>query len=185
LLIRLWWAVVLANVATAEPGGVAYPVTRLFTGSAPLHPFLIEPLVEDVSDSRPAVPAVDVDGTGREMEGAKLEIANGMITANREAGGWVAYRYLGETNGGLHVLAILVNTGGSGVFEDLVVVKLVSDRVLTDGVWRSRRMLLLVASMTLGDRDDGAIRIDGNRVVVSKSRYRIADTVIDLSMPDR
>jgi hypothetical protein len=146
----------------------------------PIHPMSIAPLVGDLADEQPIIAAVDLDGSANNKSNrAEVKAEDGTVTA-RDGDGFVAYRHIGSTPGGLHVLVVMVNGGGSGVFEDALWVKVVQDQVWEDGKKRNRTMLVRVGQMTLGDRDDGVVRLDGSKLFIGKSRYREKDTTVPL-----
>ena len=62
--------------------------------------------------------------------------------------------------------------GGTGIFEDLLMVRLNRDCVREDNSVRERLVMTRVGSFTLGDRDNGEITMDKNRVIIRHSRYR-------------
>ncbi|MGC4033117.1 MAG: hypothetical protein QM754_15550 [Tepidisphaeraceae bacterium] len=141
---------------------------------------MIQTLVEDLAGEQPVVAAVDLGASASRTNGRTAMTADGDTTTAREGDGYVAYRHLGTTTSGLHVLIVMANGGGSGVFEDVLWVRLVRDVVKEDGTRRDRTMLLKVGSFTLGDRDDGYVRLDGKRLLIGKSKYRPSETVVSL-----
>ena len=48
-----------------------------------------------------------------------------------------------------------------------------------DGKLYSRLLMTVVRTFPLGDRDDGTVEVYDDRVVISKSRYREEETVIE------
>ena len=151
------------------------------SGNVAVHPMSVAPLVGDLADEQPSIAAVDLEGSASNKSTRPSVTRNGgTVQANNGSGGFVAYRVVGTTPGGLYVLVVMVNGGGSGVFEDVLWVKLVREQVREDGKRRERTSLVKVGQMTLGNRDDGTVRLDGARLSISKSRYRDHDMVIDL-----
>ena len=147
----------------------------------PIHPLSVAPLLEDLGSHDARIAAVDLEGSGASgSHQVKMTVRGDFVSSSDGSGGWVAYRHLGTTPDGLHVLVTQVNGGGSGVFEDVVWVRLMKDQVWEDGKKRDRTMLLRVGSFTLGDRDDGDVKLDGAKLFVGKSRYRQKDTTIPL-----
>jgi hypothetical protein len=71
-----------------------------------------------------------------------------------------AYRHLGVSPGGTHVLHTLSSGGGTGIFEDLLLVRFHKDRVRHDSEQRDRLLMTRVGNFILGDRDDGDIRFE-------------------------
>lgn len=147
----------------------------------PIHPLSVSPLFGDLASEEPVIAAVDLEGSTRSgSHQAKVTVREGTVRADDRDGGWVAYRHVGTTPSGLHVLVVAVNGGGSGVFKEAMWVRLVRDRVWEDGKKRDRNMLVKIGSLPLGDRDDGEVRLAGEKLFVGKSRYRAKDTLIPL-----
>lgn len=144
----------------------------------PIHPMSVQALVGDLASEQAVVAAVDLDGSARnKSNSAKVTVENGIVTA-RDGDGFVAYRPIGTTPGGIHVLVVMVSGGGSGVFMDALWVKEVRDSVGEDGKKRDRTMLMRVGQFTLGDRDDGEVKLEGAKLLIGRSRYRNTDTSI-------
>jgi hypothetical protein len=151
----------------------------------PIHPACVIMLSAELSDSLPAVAAVDVEGcTDTQQHPAAFTMRDGWITMDLNDGGRFAYRRVGVSTGGTHVLHTQFSAGGTGVFEDLLLVRFHRDRVQLNGKFRDRLVMNSIGSFTLGDRDDGEIKFDNNKVIVGRSRYRKRDTVISLD-PER
>jgi hypothetical protein len=135
----------------------------------------------ELSDSLPAIAAVDVEGcTESQQHPSAFTAREGWIRIGLKGGGWFAYRHLGVSPGGTHVLHTQCSGGGTGVFEDLLLVRFHQDRIQQNGKPRNRLLMTSVGSFTLGDRDDGEIRFEGSRIVVGRSRYRKQNTIIPL-----
>lgn len=150
-----------------------------FDGTA-IPPSLMQSLIGDLADEQPSVAAIDLEGSRRGNEAFRGRQANGGTVLEPNGPGYVAYRYLGTTPSGLHILIVMVNGGGSGVFEDVLWVRLVRDVVADNGVKRNRTILLKVGSFTLGDRDDGDVQLNGTQLVIGRSKYRPSETIIAL-----
>jgi hypothetical protein len=147
----------------------------------PIHPLSLAPILGDLASEQPVLAAVDLEGSRQSgSHQSKISVRDGTVTAHDHNGGWVAYRHFGTTPSGNHVLITMVSGGGSGVFEDVVWLKLVRDQVSEDGKKRNRTMLVKIGSFTLGDRDDGEVTLDGKKLLIRKSRYREQDTMITL-----
>jgi hypothetical protein len=183
----------LANRATA-PRALLLTLFALSLGAEPasspqadfvldgraIHPMSVQRLVGNLADEQPVIAGVDLEGSAQNKSNrAKMSVENGTVTAP-DGGGFVAYRHVGTTPGGLHVLVVMVNGGGSGVFEDALWVKIIRDQVSEDGKQRDRTMLVRVGQFTLGDRDDGEVKLEGTKLLIGRSRYRKKDTVIQL-----
>lgn len=135
----------------------------------------------DLADARPSVAAIDLQASLRSKSAQTKVIEEGeTVSASDGDNGRVAYRYVGVTPSGTHVLVVMVNGGGSGVFEDVLWVRFVRDAVNEDGQKRERTMLVKVGTFTLGDRDDGRVALDGTKLLIGRSRHRDADRTIPL-----
>jgi hypothetical protein len=62
----------------------------------------------------------------------------------------------------------------------LLLVRFHRDRVGQNAKVRDRLLMTSVGSFILGDRDDGSIRIEGDRLIVGRSRYRPREKVVRL-----
>lgn len=72
------------------------------------------------------------------------------------------YRYIGQTEDGVHVLHTSYWGGGSGVFKDLMLVTIEED---------SERLLIRkLGEITLGDRWSGELSVTGNEIFVGKDK---------------
>jgi len=172
-------------ILTALFAIAAKPSTRSHPGfemnARPIHPMSIQPLVGDLAGDAPIIVAVDLEGSALSQSNRSKPTTNdGTVTATDGENGYVAYRHLGTTPAGLHVLIVMVSGGGSGVFEDVLWVKLVHDKVSECNRSRDRTMLVRVGQFTLGDRDDGEVKLRGTKLFIAKSRYREKDTIIAL-----
>lgn len=165
----------LRGCVTSRPSANSFT----FDGSA-ISPSLIQSLVGDLAEEQSSIAAIDLEGSRRDNKAVQERQANEGIVLEPNGSGYVAFRYLGTTPSGLHVLIVMANGGGSGVFEDVLWVRLVRDVVSENGQKRNRTMLLKVGSFTLGDRDDGDVRLNGTRLFIGKSKYRPRETIISL-----
>jgi hypothetical protein len=160
--------------------GAAKPQQGFTFDGQPIHPMSVQPLIGDLADEQPAIAAVDLDGSAKNKSNRSEAKAEGGTVTAQNGNGFVAYRHIGTTPGGLGVLVVMVNGCGSGVFEDALWVKIVRDRVWEDGKQRNRTMMLKVGAFTLGDRDNGQVKLLGDKLFIGKSRYREKDTTIAL-----
>jgi len=148
----------------------------------PIHPMLVEEFEGWLADDGPPV-TVTVDvaaafGTNEYSEPVETNAA-GLVQYSSGAG-WYGYQHVGQMSDGTHVLRTASNGGGSGIFMTLLFVRLEEDEVRDPTGLRHARVLMTVSGrFALGDRDDGTVRVDGDRVVVGASRYRAFSTVLD------
>ena len=153
----------------------------LVLNGEPIHPMSVAPLLSDLANEDARIAAVDLEGSSRTgSHRLAPSVCGGTVAAPDGLGGYIAYQHLGATPKGLHVLVTSVSGGGSGVFRNVIWVRLQHDQVQKEGVSRPRTMLVLVGSFALGDRDDGSVKLEGTRLIVGRSRYRDSAQVIGL-----
>ena len=161
----------LAQTAAAPPG-------LLWRGTA-VHPGCIRQLTTDVADSRPVVAAVDLEGCSRSNRFADVPEADGRILRWRQpdAGdrGFFQYEYVGALASGVLVVRTAESGGGSGIFQELLLLRTSASPVVEDGTSRTREMLTLVGSESLGDRDRVTIELAGDTVTIRRQEFRGAD----------
>jgi uncharacterized protein len=96
-----------------------------------------------------------------------------------ERGSEFGYRYIGRTAAGVDVLLTTQSGGGSGIFENLLVLRMEPDdhapSVISAGsnhetmTFRRKRLLLRkLGEIGLGDRWDGPLKIMGNDILIGK-----------------
>ena len=148
----------------------------------PIHPKLVEEFESWLSDNRPpSTVVVDVAaafGTN-EYSDVVESLASGLV---RYASGaeWYGYEHLGQMTDGTHVLRTASSGGGSGIFQNLLFVRLREDETRTpEGESYARMLMEVVGRFVLGDRDDGTVEVQGDRVVVGASRHRALATTLD------
>ncbi len=84
--------------------------------------------------------------------------------------GYFQYKLLGVTSKGTHVIRTEVSYGGSGIFTDLLFIRLEESR---GGLW-----LKCTGDLVLGDRDDSPVTVTGDTVTVGPSGQRSTPVVI-------
>ena len=81
------------------------------------------------------------------------------IVVSKHSDGWFSYQYLGCSFSGVHILKTSANTGGSGIFCNIVMVTLSLDtsyeQVDSKGIKSNRFVIKLIGSLPLGDRYEG------------------------------
>lgn len=171
---------VLVLAATTSPGA---PRSIDFTfAGRPVHPKLVEEFESWLSDDRsPITLAVDVAAAqGTDEYEEPFEARPGGLVRYRSGDGWYGYEVLGRLRDGIYVLRTAASGGGSGVFLNLLFLRLDVDRaVRPDGSRYERTVLSVAGRHVLGDRDDAEIRIEVDRVVVGSSPYRLLPEVLD------
>jgi hypothetical protein len=151
----------------------------------PVHPAAIMELSCCLADLLPTTTAIDLEGFTRSngVCGCVVTEEDGGVCLRDEArcgSGYFFYRSLGRSSAGTYVLQTAANGGGSGIFERLLFVRLEKETLLVDTERRDRIVLRCVGEYFLGDRDDGSVRFDGNRVIIGKSRMREEEVTLTI-----
>lgn len=184
---KLWLGLAVFTVALAASSDPqANQAQDLAYRGNPVHPAIVRALLTDLADPLPTVAAIDLEGATRgNVCHAKVQERDGgwiYIGDSREdRSGWFMYRQLGVTPGGIHVVQTALSGGGSGVFCDLLFLKLEEQNETYQGKVRRQELLKRVGSYGLGDRDDGIVALEGRRVIVGPSKYRPKRVVITLN----
>lgn len=188
--VRRVAAVVVMAVSLAA-GAATAPTTRpadagelgaFRFGGKPIHPACVRMLGIELQNTLPSVAAVDVEGCTRNASAAMTQEAE-WVRIELEGGGYFEYRHVGVSRSGIHVLETRESGGGTGVFMDLLFVRLTVD-ALVGGERRQRVILTRLGGFVLGDRDDGVVRLDGDRLTIGRSRHRRSDTSTNLDARD-
>jgi hypothetical protein len=160
---------------------------------APINPRAVSDLLPWLSDTEPGPIALDVEGSTADTNRYWADIST--IDAGPWAGAILAtwqprleqdityssaYQWLGHLDNGLHVLRIWQNTGGRGYFTYVLVVRFSTDREY-DHRDRERLVITRVGQAVLGDRDDRAITLEGNTVVIPPRASESVPTRLDFS----
>jgi hypothetical protein len=191
LPLLLFLTLSLPLTAFTAPAPPSSPLTfpEAFYRPPYLNPALVEDFATWLSDTGDQVVAIDVEGgqdSNRYSSETEVEDAGGgkgPWVSYREGRAGFGYRYVGTTASGIHVLRTRETGGGSGSFGDLLLLRVeresrpVLDRargVLAPGP--ERTLLEKVASIGLGDRWSGALRVEGNRIVVGRDEGWFAES---------
>jgi hypothetical protein len=141
-----------------------------------VHPGCIKELSTELSDARPIVAAIDLEGCQQSNRHSGEVQVDGRILrvrdADSESRGYVQYEDLGSLMSEVHVVRIAESGGGSGVFQSLLFLRTASAPVVEDGKTRLRSTLTLVGSETLGDRAESTVSISGNDVTIRIREFR-------------
>jgi hypothetical protein len=147
----------------------------LWDGKA-VHPGCVELLITELADSYPYVAAVDLEGCHRGNRFSTPPEVDGAVLRRRdpeeEGRGYFQYEYVGVLSSGVHVVRAGASGGGSGFFQSLVFVRIRESSVLEDGRARTRPILELVGSETLGDRDRATVSLKGDVVTIRRRAFR-------------
>ena len=163
------FAVLLLLVQAAPPPGLQWR-------GAALHPGCIRALTTDLADAHPIVAAVDLEGCSRSNRFADAAEVDGRVLRWRppDAGdrGYFQYEYLGALANGVLVARTAESGGGSGIFQELLFLRITAAPVVEDGDARTREMLTMVGSESLGDRDRVTIALAGDTVTIRRREFR-------------
>jgi hypothetical protein len=141
----------------------------------PIHPALVEEFTGYLSDAAgPITVAVDLAAAHDTNEyGAPVTVNNGWISYSHSDGpGRFSYRWLGRLEDGTHVLRTAESGGGSGVFENLMLIRFTSGQGFATNAGRYDRLLMrIVGQVSLGDRSRAEVTVSPKQIVIEGSRY--------------
>jgi hypothetical protein len=147
--------------------------------SKPIHPFLVQEFSNWLSDARPPIVAtVDVQAASDSNRYGDSDVEqrdDWWFATKEETDGDISlyesfgYHWIGKLDNGTHVLETGSSGGGSGFFMDLILVKFSIGTILYEGQRTEQLLMTVVGYHSLGDRYEGKIRIEGNRVVMPAS----------------
>lgn len=151
-------------------------------------PRVVQDLVPWISERGEQIVAIDLVGaTGANRYFGKFEVqpAEGrhrwvVFTEKAEPGQrapFFSYQFVGDTASGIHVLRISCGTGGTGVFESLLLLSTERERALSyDEVRhvlrpdRERTVLRRLGEIGLGDRYVGDVSLRGDDILIGRDR---------------
>jgi len=183
-------AVAAAMLATQAPaadpqGDGALPG---FDRAPFVSPRVVQDLVPWLSDQGEQVVAVDLVGSvGANRYSGSFEVvptAGGnpqvVFTERADAGArapFFRYQLVGNTASGIHVLRISYGTGGTGVFESLLLLSTERDRALSYDkdrrvlpLDRDRIVLRRLGDVALGDRYAGEVSLRGDDILITRDQ---------------
>jgi hypothetical protein len=149
----------------------------------PIHPALIHLFDGLEADDGPVIVAVDVHEARDSNQFFTPVLRNGpdiyCDLPDTNPPEHFQYRRLGALADGTQVLITSWNGGGSGNFENLLLVRFQLEAYRRPEGQRDWRLILReIEDFPLGDRDDGAITIESDRVIVGPSRYRAQPVIV-------
>ena len=161
--------VFLSALLAGDPPGLLWH-------NAAVHPGCIRQLTTDVADARPVAAAVDLEGCKRSNRFADAPEIDGTVLRWRQPDGGdrgiFQYEFLGALSNGVLVVRTAESGGGSGVFQELLFLRITPSTVLEDGAARAREALTMVGSESLGDRDQASITLSGDSVTIRRKEFR-------------
>ena len=162
----------LAILVTAAilPQETTNKIELTFKGE-PVHPAAVRMLVTRISDVHPTAVAIDLDGARNNNEFViPFTRTDGVFRYTYDAGwngGVFLYEYVGVTPGRVHVVRTAERTGGSGIFGHLLFLRIEEGHFLDDAEIREQTLLRCTGSLTLGDRSNAVVALDGDRLTVT------------------
>ena len=148
--------------------------------SQPVNPRALDELACWISDRYSGPVAIDMAGTlDSNRYYGSVEKSGGRFGFKRagDDNGSFFYQHIGRLNNGLHVLHTINNTGGSGEFHSLMLIRFKAQVAFMDDgkkIWRI--VMEQVGELPLGDRTDAELSVSGNSVVV-KDRGKLIKTI--------
>ena len=185
--------VVLLGFASVRPGPAVAAGGEIPTEEAnarftykgkPIHPGCIREFEVWMSDGDPPrVLTVDVDScvTSDKNFSPLRRSPDGWVSAStgdEQSRDWCAYKHLGRTSTGTHVLAVRLAGGGTMVATYVYLVRFDQEeyQLFSKGGERpsveKRLVLKCVGQLGIGDRDDGTLELRGDVLVLGVSRHR-------------
>jgi hypothetical protein len=137
----------------------------------------------DLADSGAIWVTVDLRAaTGSNLYADPIKVDGAWVTQTKKPEGAgnseesTSYRLIGIAQNGLLVFVAAYNGGGSGTFYTLHTLDVV-DQVAFDAEGKPNRRLAatIVQSMPLGDRWNGEVTLQGNKIIVGTTRQGPAD----------
>jgi hypothetical protein len=149
----------------------------------PIQPDIIERFEGWLSDAGPIVISLDLSAaSGSDEYSAGYKMQDGYVVMNaHDTSSKRVYKYqwLGRTSNGVHVVRTCKSGGGTGLWTNLLLFRFRPiERFVTDKSFQDRIGLIIVGEFALGDRDNGKIEISGDHIIIGKSKYRNADTIL-------
>jgi uncharacterized protein len=136
----------------------------------PINPRMLNDLLPWLSDTLPGPVAVDLQGGNNRYDAEITVPEKGIVRAVwKEEKDELSFQYqhLGFLANGMHVIKTLANSGGSGTFTDLLLVKFLVDAEYGDGgMLRSRLVMIRTGAFSLGAGYNGSIKVQPNQISI-------------------
>ena len=162
---------------------------HFFYQKYPIHPELISDFIPGYADSGDIIISInltDAFGTNQYslLDKYETELKEGRSVVSiddPDGNGYFVYNYLGSTDNGAMVLMTYSSGGGSGIFPELLIIKVKKrlganhDLFNSEGVVLDKQQVVLekLLSISLGDRTENSIAINGNTVSVNDKSIKI------------
>jgi uncharacterized protein len=184
---------------SALDAGPAKDPAYSFTQPPFVSPRIIDDLSTSIADQGDLIVAInlsDAQGSNRysqEVEVVKTPGKNPYVRYrvpgddSGDAGSEFGYEYVGRTASGIDVLRTSESSGGSGVFENLMLVRLEHDAsggsLDSTGTGKNeamtfkkkRTLIRKLGEIGLGDRWEGRLKISGNEISIGKDTGFLSD----------
>ena len=165
----------------------------------PIHPFVVKEFSNWLSDNRPPmITTVDVVAAfdTNKYQGSTIEKRdNWWFAESKEIDGDITiyesfgYHWLGKLANGVHVLETGSSGGGSGFFMDLMFIKFSEGEIFWENKKEKQLLMTIVGTYSLGDRYEGDIKINGDKVFIPASADQRGggsnDKNIELKFPEK
>jgi hypothetical protein len=156
----------------------------------PIHPAIVYQLISWGYDEHSVTASLDLLAAHNHKEYSRFEV--------KTSGGWIecrlndlrpafqdyetfSYKHLGVLADGTHVLYTCYSGGGSGAYCYLIFIRFGTEKAYDLYAKPYVRLLMKVICVySLGDRDDGEVKVLNDRVIVGKSKHRDKEIVLRL-----
>ena len=168
-------------LTACQPRAKPEPAPDLSSTAPPyLHPAIIHDLAtwpSDTGDQVVAINLTDAQHSNRYFGEVQTETHDGVSTlvSYLPDEGQFSYQYVGRTDDNVHVLRIDEASGGSATFVSLMFVTFARDHGLAGEpeagrltLNRPRLLIRKLGELPLGDRYDGQLKVEGNRLFIGK-----------------
>jgi hypothetical protein len=155
-----------------------------------VHPRIVHELAGWISDSSETVTSIDLTAANEsnrffgDVRQLTIGDAKWVRHDERDGGGWFAYRYVGTSPSGIHVLHCRESTGGSGVFNTVMFLVLGGEDALMqtaatpDGLAvRQRLTVTTLGTLPLGDRYEGEVTYDQDVLTIGADESPMPDRI--------
>ncbi|MDC1114827.1 hypothetical protein OAS60_02070 [Candidatus Pelagibacter sp.] len=161
---------------------------HFFYKKNPVHPQILNDLLPFLSDSGDIIISINLsDAFGSNQyccEKSSTELNEGRARVRLDypdTNGFIIYSYLGATDNGAMVIKTWENGGGSGIFSNLLIIKVKKrlganfDLFNSEGVIFDKQQIVLekLLSIALGDRTETNISINVNSVTINDKTINI------------
>lgn len=147
----------------------------------PIHPGCIWEFNVWLSEKEgsPRVKTIDLKSAIRSYKNFEpAEVTSTGFLMAKDGEEWFAYKHLGVTSTGTHVLRTGYCSGGSGIFQKIFLIRRDKEDYFEFSEDQAkptilhRHVLKCIGQIGLGDRDDGLVELKGDTLSLGKSRYR-------------